>query len=189
MSTRATKAATVPRTKYRRQPSSGVVGPRGGGPTQSWGPQGPRGAGPSGTGSSSASSSCQIREAYGVRKRPSAPRAGVSGEGDPVSLRPLATTVPPKITGANPLHPRSGGTEGRQEPRAPPGSPGSRTPGSGVPRSRTPGSRVPWEQVRGTDCAGGPVVLGQGSLTSFTLLPGLQTLSSHVPTVPKLGRV
>lgn len=34
-------------------------------------------------------------------------------------------------------------TEGRREPRAPPGSPGSRTPGSGVPRSRTPGIRVP----------------------------------------------
>lgn len=31
-------------------------------------------------------------------------------------LRPLATTVPPKVTGANPLHPRSGGREGRQEP-------------------------------------------------------------------------
>lgn len=33
-----------------------------------------------------------------------------------MSLRPLATTVPPKVTGANPLHPRSGGTEGKQEP-------------------------------------------------------------------------
>ena len=80
-------------------------------------------------------------------------------------------------------------TEGRREPRAPPGSPGSRTPGSGVPKIRTPGSRVPWEQVKGTDCTGGPVVLGQGRLTSFMLLPGLQTLSSHVLTVPKLGRV
>lgn len=26
-----------------------------------------------------------------------------------MSLRALATTVPPKVTGANPLHPRSGG--------------------------------------------------------------------------------
>lgn len=102
LSTRATKAATVPRTKYRRQPSSGVVGPRGGGPTQSWGPQGPRGTGPSGAGSSSASSSCQIREAYSVWKRPSAPGAGVGR--DPVSPRSLAMEFPPKVTGTNPIH-------------------------------------------------------------------------------------
>lgn len=100
MSTRATKATTVPRTKYWRQPSSGVVGPRGGGPTQSWGPQGPRGTGPSGTGSSSASSSCQIREAYSVWKRPSAPGAG--GQGG--TRCPLATMVPPKMTGTNSLY-------------------------------------------------------------------------------------
>ena len=100
----------------------------------------------------------------------------------PPRPRALTEGLPSRGCSVLPETPSAGtgrGTEGRQEPRAPPGSPGS----------RPPGSRVPWEQVRGTDCAGGSVVLGQGSLTSFTLLPGLQTLSSHVPTVPKLGRV
>lgn len=50
----------------------------GGGPPSLGAPRDPE-AQASGTGSSSASSSCQIREAYGVRKRPSAPRAGERG--------------------------------------------------------------------------------------------------------------
>lgn len=115
----------VPRTRYRRQPSSAVVGLRGGGPTQSWDPQEPRGAGPSGTGSSSACSSCQIREAYSVWKRPSAPRSG--GEGGPSVPETQATTVPPKTTT---IHPRRSGKVGRQKPGEPVrGQPGLRAPG------------------------------------------------------------